>query len=113
MLYLDITAEYKIIIIKSIFILLFILFVVFHPKYLYFNNVLIILGDVYMINKKSGKVIGQVLVGFAAIGAVTWGTSEFFGFNAVELIPLVWLQSVVYGGVALGGLLVLYNMFSK
>lgn len=66
-----------------------------------------------MISKKTGRIIGKVFVGLAAVGAVTWGTSKFLGFNLVELLPFVWLQNTVYGVVALGGLLVLYNMFSK
>lgn len=66
-------------------------------------------GDNAMMNKKTQKWLGKALVVFGGIGAVAWGLLAFLNFDLVGMLPWAMVQSVVYGLVAAGGLVILFN----
>jgi uncharacterized membrane protein YuzA (DUF378 family) len=52
---------------------------------------------------------------FAAVGAINWGLVAFLQFNLVEkianMLPIPYLNLVIYGVVALSGVMVLLYLF--
>mgnify|MGYP001568290592 CR=1 FL=1 len=66
------------------------------------------------MENKLGKTIALV----AGIGAITWGTLTFFGFNVVSYLAnlpvlntIPMLSNIVYGAVGVAGVALIWNAF--